>query len=173
MMKRKIKLLVITHSFPTKVNPISTTFILNQVEALKKYCSIKVIFPYAYVPKIKIFNRYYKFSKIKNKEIIKGIEVYHPKYFMFPRILFIPKFLNFFLVVESVFSYLASKKLVDEIVEKWNPDIIHMHGLLADGLIGLRLKRKYKKPLFENQCKNSKIMCINQQGATQNISDPV
>ncbi len=149
-MKRKIRLLVITHSYPTKYNPIATTFISNQVEGLKKYCQIKVLFPYLYSPKIRLFNPYYKYSRMPEIEKVNNIAVYHPKYFMFPRILFVPKFLNFFLFIESMFSYLASKKLADTIVEEWNPDIIYIHGLLADGLIGLRLKRKYNKPLLVN-----------------------
>jgi len=147
-MDKKIKLLVITHTFPTKYNPIATTFILNQLEALKKHCDIKVLYPHAYVPKFKFLNPYHRFSKIPNKEVIKGIEVHHTRYFMFPRVLFIPKFLNLFLFIESFFSYFVSKKLSDQIVEKWNPDIIHMQGLLADGLIGLRLKYKYNKSVI-------------------------
>jgi teichuronic acid biosynthesis glycosyltransferase TuaC len=149
-MTNKIKLLVITHSFPTKYNPIATIFILNQLEALKKECDIKVIYPHAYVPKFKFLNQYHRFSKIPNKELIKGIEVLHSKYFMFPRILFVPKLLNFFLFIEAFLSNLASKKLAERTVEKWNPDIIHIHGLLADGLIGLNLKKKYHKPVVVN-----------------------
>ena len=147
-MGKKIKLLIITHTFPTKYNPIAAIFLLNQLTALKKYCEIKVIFPYAYVPKIKIFNPYYRFSKIPPKEKVKGIPVYHPKYFMIPRILFKLRFLNFYLVVESFFSYLASKNIADKVTADWNPDIIHMHGPLTEGLLGVNLKRKYNKPLL-------------------------
>lgn len=147
-MEKKIKLLVITHTFPTKYNPIAAIFLLNQLLELKKYCEIKVIFPYLYSPKIKLFNPYHEFSKIPKKEKIDGIQIYHPKYFMFPRRLFVPKFLNFFLVVESFLSYFSSKKKAENITEEWNPDIIHMHGSLAEGLLGVRLKRKYKKPLL-------------------------
>lgn len=147
-MKEKIKLLVITHSFPTKNNPVAAIFLLNQLKELKKYCEIKVIFPYAYVPKIRIFNPYYRFSKVPSKERVGGIEVYHPKYIMIPRMLFKLKLLHFYLAIESFFSYLASKKTTEKITEEWNPDIIHLHGVLGEGLLGRRLKRKYKKPLL-------------------------
>jgi glycosyltransferase involved in cell wall biosynthesis len=30
----------------------------------------------------------------------------------------------------------------------WNPDIIHLHGLLTEGLLGVNLKKKYNKPLL-------------------------
>ncbi|MBW2976265.1 glycosyltransferase family 4 protein [Candidatus Woesearchaeota archaeon] len=148
MVQRKIKVLVITHAFPTKYNPISAIFIPNQLQELKKYCDIKVMFPFAYVPKIKFFNPYHRFSKIKEREKIYGIEVYHPKYFMFPRILFLSKLLNILLVIEAFLSYNFSKKLVDKLMKDWNPDIAHMHGPLGDGLIGIRIKKKYGKPLL-------------------------
>jgi len=147
-MNKKIKLLVITHMFPTKFNPIAGIFLLNQLNELKKYCDIKVIFPYAYVPQIKTFNPYYRFSKVQSKERVDGIEVYHPKYFMIPRMLFKLKLLHFYLVIESILSYFTSKKTADKIVESWNPDIIHLHGSLNESLLGRRLKRKYKKPLL-------------------------
>ena len=115
MVQRKIKVLIITYAFPTKYNPIAAIFILNQLRELKKHCDIKVLFPHAYVPKIGFFNPYYRFSKIKKKEIVDGIEVYHPKYFMIPRLSFLTKFLNIFLVFETFFSYLASKKVADKI----------------------------------------------------------
>ena len=147
-MKKKIKLLIITHTFPTKYNPVAAIFLLNQLNALKKYCEIKVIFPYLYSPKIKFLNPFYKYSKIPKYEKVKGIKVYHPKYLMFPRMLFIRKFLNVFLVIESFFSYIASKKTAEDLVRKWDPDIIHMHGALSEGLLGVKLKREYNKPLL-------------------------
>jgi len=147
-MKEKIKLLVITHSFPTKNNPVAAIFLLNQLKELKKYCEIKVVYPYAYVPKIKIFNPYYRFSKVPSKERVGGIEVYHPRYIMIPRMLFKLTLLHFYLAIESFFSYLASKKITEKIAEEWDPDIIHLHGVLGEGLLGRRLKRKYKKPLL-------------------------
>jgi len=147
-MSKKIKVLILTHTFPTKYNPIAAIFLLNQLKELKKYCDIRIIFPYAYIPKIKIFNPYYRFSKIPLQEKIAEILVYHPRYFMIPRILFKLRFLHFYLFTESYFSYFASKKLVHDIMKKWNPDIIHMHGAVSEGLLGVSLKKKYEKPLL-------------------------
>jgi len=151
-MNKKIKVLILTHTFPTKYNPIAAIFLLNQLEELKKFCDIRIIFPHAYVPKIKIFNPYQRFSKIPLKERIKGISIYHPKYLMIPRILFgiIWKtgFLNLYLFIESYFSFFASKKLAYDIMKKWNPDIIHIHGAGGEGLLGVKLKNEFHKPLL-------------------------
>jgi len=145
-MSKKIKILILTHMFPTKFNPIAGIFLLNQLKALQKFCDIRVVFPHAYVPKIKIFNPYYKFSKVPAYEKIGKIPVHHPKYFMVPRFLFKVRFLQFYLFIESYFSYFASKKLTHNIMEKWDPDIVHIHGTASEGLLGVSLKKKYGKP---------------------------
>lgn len=144
----KTKILVLTHSFPTKHNPIAGIFILNQLEQLKKFCDIKVIYPYPYVPRIRIFNPYRRFSEVPFKETVSGIEVCHPKYFMIPRALLRTKLLHFYLAVESFFSYLSSKRLAVRIVKDWNPNIIHMHGSFSEGQLSVMLKKKYHKPLL-------------------------
>ena len=147
-MARKIKVLILTHTFPTKYNPVAAVFLLNQLKELKKSCEIKVIYPHGYVPNVKFFNPYHRFSKIPYEEMIEGIEVYHPKYLMIPRILFGLSFLNIYLSIESIFSYVSSRKMADKIMRYWNPDVIHMHGTLSEGWLGKRLKGKYKKPLL-------------------------
>ena len=67
---------------------------------------------------------------------------------MIPRILFKFKFLNIYLAVEALFSYFASKNLGRKIAKEWNPDIIHIHGLLGGGLLSVYLKRRFGKPLI-------------------------
>ena len=147
-MKRKIKLLIITHTFPTKHNPVAAIFLLDQLEELKKNCEIRIVFPYAYVPRIGIFNPYFRFSDVPKEETVKRMKVYHSKYFMFPRGIFRMKFLNFFLFVESFFSYLSSRKVAYKIMEVWNPDIVHLHGPLSESILGIKIKKKYNKPLL-------------------------
>ena len=134
-MARKLRVLILTHTFPTKHHPIASIFLLNQLDELKKFCELKVIFPHAYVPKIKALNPYYRFSEIPAEEKVNGIKVYHPKYLMIPRAVFRLRLLNFYLPIESFFSYISSKKTAEKIVEEWHPDIIHMHGSLNEGFL--------------------------------------
>jgi glycosyltransferase involved in cell wall biosynthesis len=147
-MEKKIKVLVITHTFPTKYNPVAAIFLLNQLKSLEKFCDIRVIFPYAYVPNIKFLNPYYRFSKIPEYEKVHGIDVFHPKYIMIPRILFKLRLLNYYLAIESLFSYLSAKKTVKNFLNEWNPDIIHLHGSLSESLLVNWIKKGFKKPLL-------------------------
>ena len=149
-MGKKIKVLIITHAFPTKYNPIASIFLLQQLNELKKYCDVKIIFPYAYVPKISILNPYHKFSAVPFKETFSGMEVYHPKYFMFPRFrgLYESWLFPSVLYLEALSSWSHSKRTGEKLMEAWNPDIIHIHGQVSESLIGVHLKQKYKKPLL-------------------------
>jgi len=147
-MAKKIKLLVITHSYPTKVHPTSGIFIKNQYDYMKDHCDVKIIFPYPYIPKFKKLNPYYKFSEIPFKEEVGGIEVYHPKYLFFPRNGIFSNFLSVFLFFESFFSYLSSKNLIYKLKKEWDFDIIKVHGCIAESVTGVMSKKKYKKPLL-------------------------
>ena len=147
-MSKRIKLLAITHSYPTKVNPTAGIFIKNQYDYIKEQCDIKIIFPFPYVPKFKLFNPYQKFSAVPFKEDIGGIEVYHPKYLFFPRIGILSRFINIFLFFESIFSYISSKKLIAKLNKEWDFDIIKIHGCIAESTTGVKAKKRYKKPLL-------------------------
>ncbi len=147
MVQRKIKVLVVTYSFPTKHNPTAGIFILNQLKELKEFCEIKVLCPYAYVPKTKLLGNLAKYSEVGERETVGGFEVYHPKYLMLPRAGLTKKFLSQALGIEAFFSHLSAKKTSDKIMKDWNPEIIHIHSSMGEGLIGSRLKKRYKKPL--------------------------
>ena len=147
-MAKKIKVLVVTHTFPTKHNPIGAIFLLNQLEHLKKFCDIKIVFPHGYVPRFKFLNPYHRYSQIPYFETVKGMEVYHPKYLMIPRAIFKLKLLNLYISIESFFSYFSSLTVTEKIMKEWNPDVIHMHGGLSEAMLCNHLKKKYKKPLI-------------------------
>ena len=73
-MKKKIKVLVITHTFPTKQNPIAAIFLLNQLKALKKYCDVKIIFPYAYIPRFRLLSLTIATPLCLKKRVLRGLK---------------------------------------------------------------------------------------------------
>lgn len=145
-MKKKVKVLVITHSFPTKINPLAHVWLLTQLQELRKYCEFKIVFPYLYAPKFKKFNPYYKYSKVPAIEKVEGIPVYHPKYPMIPRTSFVGKHFHWFLFLENILSYYFSKKTAQRVAREWKPDIVHMQGGNTEGLLGILLKKKFNLP---------------------------
>ncbi|MBI2651622.1 glycosyltransferase [Candidatus Woesearchaeota archaeon] len=144
---KKIKILALTLSAPTKFHTRSGIFILNQLEYLKNKCDIRILCPYPFAPKTKFLNRYSKYSSVPIIDSIGGMKVYRPKYFMFPRNKITLKFINLLLLIESYFIFRKSKKIVDEIAKKWDFDIVHTHEIISGFLIANYCKKKYNKPV--------------------------
>ena len=72
---KTLKLLAITNLFPNNQEPTRGIFNKQQFSELEKLCNLKVIAPLPWFIKI----------GVPRKEIIEGIETYHPRYAMTPR----------------------------------------------------------------------------------------
>ena len=81
-----IKLLVISSEFPNNQQATKGIFIKQQIIELAKLCSLKVIAPVPWSVPLKKFKKSYIFSLVKNKEAADGIEVFHPRYFLTPKL---------------------------------------------------------------------------------------
>jgi len=138
-----MRILVISHMYPSSFNEVNGIFVHQQVKQLRKQGSeVKVIspkpqtpFPFKY-----FFNKWKKYSEIPEKMIWEGIEVYYPRFLSFPKALFL----------ESSGSrmYRGINDTVDEIYKDFKFDIIHSHVALPDGYCGMLVAKKYKKPLI-------------------------
>ncbi len=71
-----MKIIAITNLFPNKNEPTRGLFNKQQFIELAKLCELKVVAPLPW----------YSNLKVPEIEMIDGIETYHPRYFMFPRI---------------------------------------------------------------------------------------
>jgi len=122
--------------------------VLNQLEHMKKHCQFKVVVPYAYVPNFKHINPFYRFSKVPLIEDISGIEVYRPRYLQISRFFLFSAILrSAAMLIETANIYLSAISVVKNIEKKWKFDIIHIHGPISEGVLGVSAKRMYKKPL--------------------------
>src|SRR5262245_40940913 len=82
-----MKILVFTTLYPNNISPSHGVFIKERMTQFAKYkgCEIKVIAPVPYFPTINI-NWRWKFSQVAHREIRDGVQVYHPRYFMTPKV---------------------------------------------------------------------------------------
>ena len=71
-----MKILVITNLFPNNKEPNRGVFNKQQMAELAKLCEVKVIAPVAW----------HRAKGILDEEKIEGLKVYHPRYFMIPKI---------------------------------------------------------------------------------------
>jgi len=138
-----MKVLVISHMYPSTFSKVYGIFVHKQVKALvNKGVKVKVVSPIPWTPfpincLSKKWNRY---SKISQKMIYEGIEIYYPRYLVFPKILF------FASSGERMFN--GIQETVRKIYKNFKFDIVHSHDALPDGYAGMEISKKYKKPLI-------------------------
>ena len=123
-----MKLLIITNLFPNSVEPTRGVFNKQQFLELAKLCELKVIAP---IP-------WHKLSKVPNKEMIEGIDVYHPRYFMIPKIGRSLYGIFFFLSIIGMARRIEKTFCFDEILATW---------AYPDGFGSCLLAKLFKKPI--------------------------
>jgi len=110
--KNRMRILAISYLFPNSIYPNSGIFVLNRLKAVSKYCDVKVINPIPWFPFNSLLKRYKNYHLIPEKEVIEGIEVFHPRFFSIPRYLKIVDSFTFFLAlflpalkIKKIFPY--------------------------------------------------------------------
>jgi glycosyltransferase involved in cell wall biosynthesis len=141
-MKEK-NLLVITSIYPFKSDHRGI-FIKNQIEILREdFETVFVISPLAYFPKFllkfKLFQSISGYTQYPNDYSYENIYVFFPRYI--PVLFFGSGLLRLksYLITKAVFTILKDKKI--------KFDIIHAHFTWPSGNIGVKLKKKYQKPV--------------------------
>ena len=137
-----MKILIISHMYPSSFSEVGGIFVHQQVKELQvQGCELKVISPVPWTPfPVKYFSRKWKeYSRVPAKMVWDGIEVYYPRYLEFPRSLFFSS--------SGKRMYSGITKLADDLYRDFEFDIIHANVALPDGFAAMMLKRRYNKPL--------------------------
>ena len=138
-----MKILIISHMYPSSFNKIGGIFVHQQVKELKKQgCEITVVSPIPWTPfPIKYLSKKWKeYYKIPQKTILENIKVYYPRYLEIPK--------NLFYASSGKRMYLGIKKTITKIYENFKFDIIHSHVALPDGYCGMMVAQEYNKSLI-------------------------
>jgi teichuronic acid biosynthesis glycosyltransferase TuaC len=134
-----MKILVFTSLYPNNVWPNHGVFIKERMTRLAKHegCEIRVVAPVPYFPAINI-NWRWKFSQVARQEIRDGIEVYHPRYFLIPKV---------GMAFYGWMMFFAVFPLVKKIRRDFDFDLIDSHFVYPDGFAAIQLGRLFKKPV--------------------------
>ena len=138
-----MRVLEISHMYPSTFNEIGGIFVHEQVKALvAKGIEVQVISPVPWTPfPINCFSsKWKKYSTIPEREIQEGINVWHPRCVTFPR--------AWFFASSGQRMYEGIKDVVSKIYKEFQFDLIHAHVALPDGFAGMKIAQKYKKPLI-------------------------
>lgn len=136
-----MKVLVISHMYPSTFNNVFGIFVSEQVKALVKHgVNIKVISPVPLTPFPinRINEKWYRYSKIPKFENRDGISVYYPRYITFPKALFFDS--------SGERMYRGIKELIQNIYNGYKFDLVHAHAALPDGYAAMKIAKDFKVP---------------------------
>lgn len=134
-----LKVLVISHLYPHPSDPGLGIFVEEQIKDLSSRCQIKVVAPVPWFPPLKLFKKWYAYTRIPSHEVRNGIEVFRPRTIVFPRrILFSLLGFTFFLGLYA---------RVRDIQESFGFDLIHAHTVYPDGFAAALLAKTFNRPL--------------------------
>jgi teichuronic acid biosynthesis glycosyltransferase TuaC len=135
-----MRILVYTTLFPNHLQPNNAIFIKQRMFhfAKLKDCEIKVIAPIPYFPPIPLSRKWSQYSRIKKVEAIDGIEVFHPRYPLIPKIS---------MQFQGLSLFFSSLALIKRIYQIFPFDLIDGHYIYPDGFAATLLAKMMKKPV--------------------------
>jgi teichuronic acid biosynthesis glycosyltransferase TuaC len=135
----RMKILVFTSLYPNNIWPNHGIFIKERMSQFAKLdgCEVKVVAPVPYFPAVKV-NWRWRFSQVVCKEIRDGIEVYHPQYFITPKV---------GMAFYGWMMFLSALPVVKTIQKEFNFDLIDAHYVYPDGFAAIQLGRFFRRPV--------------------------
>ena len=133
-----MNVLVITNLFPNAKQPQRGVFNFQQLVALKKKCSLCIIAPVPWVPAFFHRKKDKVYREIPEKESIAGMETYHPRYVVTPKI---------GRALYGRLYYRGIKGVVDRLIREQKPDIIFATWAYPDGYAASLIAKVKNIPL--------------------------
>ena len=138
--RRPKKVLVLSTTFPSAVQPVHGVFVKERVRFVAQLpnVDVRVISPTPYFPSIKYFKRWYPWSQIPNREIVDGLEVFRRRYCLPPKIG------GYF---HSSLMRPAAMRAIATVREQFDFDLIDAHFIYPNGVVAAELGEIYQKPV--------------------------
>lgn len=137
---KRMNVLVYTTLFPNNQHPNSGIFIKQRMFSFGRLnnCRVKVVAPVPYAPPLRVNQKWYQASQVQRKEVMDGIEVYHPRYALIPK---------FSMPFHGVSLFLSSMSLVKRLYRDFPFDLIDGHYIYPDGLAAVLFGKYFKVPV--------------------------
>jgi len=138
-----MKVLVLSHMYPSTFNEVAGIFVHEQVKALiEKDVEVRVVSPVPWTPFPinKLKQRWRGYSEISPKGTLEGVKIYYPRYPAIPR--------GNVVGASGYLMYAGIRKFVTEFYKVFRFNIMHAHAVFPDGVAGMLLANHItKKPL--------------------------
>jgi glycosyltransferase involved in cell wall biosynthesis len=134
-----MKVLVFTTLYPNNMQPNHGVFIKERMTHFSRLhdCEIRVMAPVPYFPPAR-FSWRFLYSQVSKSEAIEGVKVYHPRYFMVPKI---------GMVLYGLMIFLSILPAIRRLRREFDFDLIDAHYVYPDGFAGVLLSHYFKKPV--------------------------
>lgn len=136
-----MKALTFTTLYPNNEQKSHGIFVENRIRHLVQNSNVEtiVVAPVPWFPfKSEIFGRYSKLSRVPRKEERFGIQIYHPRYLLIPKI---------GMSLAPLTMALSVIRTVKKIKAKHPFDMIDAHYFYPDGVAAVILGKLFKKPV--------------------------
>ena len=137
-----MKVLVLSHMYPSAFNEITGIFVHEQVkELINKGIEVQVVspIPWAPFPINCLSSKWKNYNSIPERTVHEGINVWYPRYLVFP--------CSWFFASSGQRMYLGIKEVVKKTYQEFQFDLIHVHVALPDGFAAIKLNQIYRKPV--------------------------
>ena len=121
---------MLSHMYPSPVNPTGGVFVHEQVKALRdRGHDVRVVSPKGWVPPG--LSRWASYRDVKPRDEVEGVQVYYPRKLTLPGARLGSRNSDAFL--------LGVRKTVHSINREWPIDVIHAHMVVPDGWAAARV----------------------------------
>jgi teichuronic acid biosynthesis glycosyltransferase TuaC len=138
-----MKVLIISHMYPSSFNKVSGIFVHELAKALvKQNIEVRVVspVPWSSFPINYFSSKWMAYSKIPYYTEIEGIQVYYPRYLVLPH--------SMLFFSSGSRMYKGIKRTIEEIYNNFKFDLIHANVALPDGYAAMKLSKMYRKPFL-------------------------
>jgi teichuronic acid biosynthesis glycosyltransferase TuaC len=133
-----MNVLIVSRLYPRPMDPVLGIFVEEEARALARHCNLRVVSPTPWFPPVKLFPRWYRYSRLPLREVRQGIDVYRPGTVVLPRNLLFP--------LLGFSFYLTVRRLVHEMEAEFPIDLIHAHTVYPDGFAAAKLGKAMNRP---------------------------
>jgi glycosyltransferase involved in cell wall biosynthesis len=134
-----MKILVFTSLYPNNIWTHHGVFVKERMTRVARLpnCEVQVVAPVPYFPPIRMSRRWL-FSQVVHNQIIEDVKVYHPRYFMIPKI---------GMIFQGLMMFLGSFAAVKRVQQDFDFDVIDAHYVYPDGFAAVLLGMILRKPV--------------------------
>ena len=135
-----MKILVFTSLYPNVTFPNQGVFIRERMANFARWSGheVRVIAPVPYFPSVLKGSSRWRYSQVPRREIQGDIEIFHPRYFLTPKV---------GMMFYGVFMFLSVLAEVIRLRRNFDFDVIDSHFVYPDGFAGVLLGWYFRKPV--------------------------